>query len=67
MKNINPESAIHPLRLSLEQNDLDRLHRILFESSQEPFTDSELEALEDIVYDAIAVKLQTHDGITTLQ
>lgn len=67
MNTIDPELAVHPLRLELEQEDLDRLNRILFDNSDEDFTDTELAALEDLVYDAVAAKLQTHLGTTALQ
>lgn len=67
MNTVDPEQAVHPLRLTLENKDLERLNRIVFESSDEPCTDTELAALEDLVYDAVAAKLQTHPGTTVLQ
>lgn len=64
---IDPEAAVHPLRLTMTDLDWDRLNRIFTEKSDESMTNEEIEAYMDWLYDEIAVRKQTHYGITTLQ
>jgi hypothetical protein len=63
---INPDEAIHPLRLDLTEDDWERLDRIVL-GGEESCTAEELNAYQDWLYDEIASKLQTHEGVTTLQ
>jgi len=64
---IDLESAVHPLRLTMSDDDWERLDRIFTHKSEEPMTNDEIEAYMDWLYDEIAVRKQTHYGITTLQ
>lgn len=64
---IDPENAIHPLRNSMTDEDWARLDRIFLEKSDEDMTEEEIQAYTDYLYDEIAVRKQTHYGITTLQ
>lgn len=64
---IDPEAAVHPLRLTMTDDDWDRLDRIFKDHSDETMSDEEIEAYMDWLYDEIAVRKQTHYGITTLQ
>lgn len=64
---IDPDTAVHPLRLTMTDEDWDRLDRIFTEKSDEPMTNEEVEAYLDWLYDEIASRKQTHYGITTLQ
>jgi len=57
----------HPLRDTLTQEDLERIHTALETEDVDNVTDEELDAVHDILYDAIAGKTQTHLGVTTLQ
>jgi len=63
---VDPDKAIHPLREKLTDEDIDRLSRFV-QGSNEDCTLEELDAYQDYLYDAIAAKLQTHLGVTTLQ
>ena len=64
---VDPDKAVHPLRLTMTDEDWDRLDRIFKEDSNESMSDDEIEAYMDWLYDEIAVRKQTHYGITTLQ
>jgi|TARA_B110000977_G_C10846901_1_gene404257 hypothetical protein len=67
-KTIDPDvEGMHPLRHTLGCEDWDRIERVIQEDSDEHVTPEELLAYEDWMYDAIAMKLQTVDGTTTLQ
>jgi hypothetical protein len=66
-KLIDPDLAVHPLRLTMTDEDWDRLNRIFTENSDEDMSNEEVEAYTDWLYDEIAVRKQTHYGITTLQ
>lgn len=67
-KNINPETeGVHPLRLELSDDDWDRIERVIVDKSQEQVSSEELEAYMDYLYDVIASKKQTVEGVTTLQ
>lgn len=64
---IDPETAVHPLRLTMTDEDWDRLNRIFTEKSDEPITQDEIVAYMDWLHDEISIRKQTHYGITTLQ
>jgi hypothetical protein len=66
-KLIDPDKAVHPLRLTMSDEDWDRLNRIFVDKSDEEMSDDEIAAYTDWLYDEIAVRKQTHYGITTLQ
>ena len=57
----------HPLRDTLTKKDLERIQLALETEDVDNVTDEELDAVNDILYDAIAGQQQTHLGITTLQ
>lgn len=57
----------HPLRDTLTKEDLDRIHTALETEDVHNVTDEELDAVNDILYDAIAGQQQTHLGSLTLQ
>jgi len=57
----------HPLRDKLTKQDLERIHNALETEDVDNVTDEELDAVNDILYDAIAGQKQTHLGVTTLQ
>ena len=67
MPTVNPKLAIHPLRKTLTQEDWKRIHTAMETEDVSAVTDDELAAVEDVLYDAIVAKLQTHEGITILQ
>ena len=56
----------HPLRGSLTDEDWQRIQGVI-DCEHEDATEEELNAASDLYYDAIAAKLQTHEGILTLQ
>ena len=64
---IDPEEAIHPLRNTMLEEDWERMDRIVSENSDEDCTAEEIAAYQDWLYDELAGRLQTHDGVTTLQ
>jgi hypothetical protein len=66
LKYIDPSQAIHPLRHEMSDEDWTRMDNIILGSNDE-CTCEELEAYQDWLYDEIVCKLQTHDGVTTLQ
>lgn len=66
-KYVDPDLAVHPLRLTMSDEDWDRLDRIFTKDSDESMSDDEIEAYMDWLYDEIAVRKQTHFGVTTLQ
>jgi len=57
----------HPLRDTLTKKDLKRIQTALDNEDVHNITDEELDAVNDILYDAIAGQQQTHLGVTTLQ
>lgn len=67
MPTVNPKQTIHPLRQTLTQKDWERIHTAMETEDVSAVSDDELAAVEDVLYDAIVAKLQTHHGITTLQ
>lgn len=65
---IDPDQAVHPLRHTLEDSDWKRIQQVLDgEIEQHHASLEELDAAQDVLYDAIVAKLQTHYGVTTLQ
>jgi len=68
MKYLDPEQAVHPLRNVLTQDDWERIQEVLDGKRPEHnVTLEELNAVQDVFYDAIVAKKQTHYGVTTLQ
>jgi hypothetical protein len=68
MKYVDPEEMVHPLRLELEDDS--RFAEILGRLDSDDLDDvttEEIHATEDYLYDLLAAKLQTHEGVTTLQ
>ena len=57
----------HPLRSLLTEQDLERIHLALETEDVYNVTNEELDAVHDVLYDAIVAKLQTHPGVITLQ
>ena len=57
----------HPLRDTLTKEDLERIQTALDNEDVHNVTDEELDAVNDILYDAIAGQKQTHLGSLTLQ
>lgn len=56
----------HPLRNSLSKKDWKRIQEVIDRKHSDATTE-ELEAANDVFYDAIAANAQTHYGVTTLQ
>lgn len=56
----------HPLRDTLTKKDWKRIQEVIDHKHSNATTD-ELEAANDVFYDAIASQSQTHYGVTTLQ
>ena len=67
MQVVNPKQVIHPLRKKLTDADWTRIQTAMEQDDVDSVTDEELDAAHDVLYDAIAAKLQTHEGITVLQ
>ena len=57
----------HPLRDTLTQEDWSRIQTAMEYEDIDSVTDEEIDAAHDVLYDAIAAKLQTHEGVTTIQ
>lgn len=66
LKYIDPAKAIHPLRNELGPEDWERIQEVI-DRKHDNATVDEIEAAHDVFYDAVVAKLQTHDGVTTLQ
>ena len=67
MMYVDPNTAIHPTRNSMSEEDWDRMDRIVGGNSDEDCSTEEIEAYQDWLYDQIAAKIQTHEGVVTLQ
>ena len=66
LRYVNPEEMVHPLRLnSCDSYMVEILEGC--EKHEDWMTTEELEAVNDYLYDLIVSKVQTHDGVTTLQ
>lgn len=57
----------HPLRDELTCEDIERIQAAIDDKDYDNLTPEELDAALDIFYDAIAAKLQTHEGSLVLQ
>lgn len=58
----------HPLRETLTPEDWNRIHLAWEgETPEDSITQDEWDAAIDLMFDALAVKMQTHMGILTLQ
>lgn len=57
----------HPLRDSLTKKDWQRIDAAIESKDYTAVTEDELDAANDVFYDAIAGAQQTHLGVTTLQ
>jgi len=63
---VNPDEAVHPLRLEMgDDHIVDVIQGIA--DNKDWMTIEDLEAAQDYLYDTIAAKIQTHEGVTTLQ
>lgn len=67
MRYVDPEKTVHPLRHTLKPQDWDRIQTAMEHEDVKAVTDEELDAVNDVLYDAIVAKLQTVVGVTTLQ
>lgn len=67
IKYVDPKLAVHPLRKNLTQEDWARIQTAMEHEDVDSITDEELDAAHDVLYDAIVAKMQTHEGVTTLQ
>ena len=67
MQTVDPKQVIHPLRKTLTSADWARIHTAMETEDVTAVTDAELDAVNDVLYDAIVAKMQTHEGITTIQ
>lgn len=58
----------HPLRSTWTDEDWDRISSAMAEDGDlNTVTMEEIKAVEDLIYDKIAAKYQTHDSVTTFQ
>lgn len=67
MKYVNPEEMVHPLRLELDDSRFEEILVRLDSNDLDDVTTEEIHATEDYLFDLLAMKLQTHYGVTTLQ
>ena len=56
----------HPLRKKLSKEDWKRIQIAMDAEDADSVTDEEVEAACDLLYDAIAAKSQTHEGVLIL-
>lgn len=63
---VDPEEMIHPYRLVMDDSELERVYEGISNNEQWMSVD-QLEAVQDIMFDHIAAKLQTHPGEIILQ
>lgn len=56
----------HPLRKKLNTEDWKRIQSAMESEDVDAVTDAEIDAAHDVLYDAIAAKIQTHVGILLL-
>ena len=57
----------HPLRNSLNRKDWLRIQNAIDTKSYDAVSHEEIDAANDVFYDAIAGQKQTHLGVVTLQ
>lgn len=67
IKYVDPETAVHPYRQYMGEEDWARVERAIESGDVSNLTDIEIAAMADAVYDTVAAKIQTHEGVTTLQ
>ena len=67
MTTVDPKQAVHPLRKTLTNQDWTRIQTAMETDDVDAVTDEELAAAQDLLYDAIVARTQTHWGVTTLQ
>ena len=67
MNTVDPKKAVHPLRNTLTEEDWQRIQDAIENDKVEAASWEELDAVNDILYDAIVGQKQTHLGVTTLQ
>ena len=66
MKVVKPKQMNHPLELS--ETDIKRIQAVVDgKLAQKWISFEEIEAYQDLLYDAIAAKIQTHDGSLVIQ
>ena len=63
---VDPELAVHPLRLELSDEDMANIFQGIADDADWMSLD-EIEAAQDWLYDYIAADKQTVEGVTTLQ
>jgi len=63
---VDPELAVHPLRLELTQDQLGDIANGIA-NNEEWMSLEEIEAVADLLYDHIVAAKQTVEGVTTLQ
>lgn len=63
---VDPESAVHPLRLELSDDELGDIANGIA-NDEDWMSLDEIEAVADLLYDHIAAAKQTHQGVVTLQ
>ena len=66
MRVVDPELAVHPLRLELDDDQMADIFQGI-QDDADWMSLEEIEAAQDWLYDHIAAKLQTVEGVTTLQ
>ena len=66
MKIVKPSQMSYPLELS--ESDIKRIQAVVEgKLAQKWVSFEEMEAYQDLLYDEIAAKIQTHDGSLVLQ
>lgn len=66
MTYIDPEMAVHPMRLELSDADISEIFKRI-DANDDSVTMDEIDCAMDYLYDFIVSRTQTHEGITTLQ
>jgi hypothetical protein len=68
IKNRIAKMQIHPTRKKLKMADILRLDKVIKKQLDDSHaTTDEIDPALDILYDAAAAKMQTHEGVLTLQ
>lgn len=63
---VDPELAVHPLRLELTDDELGDIANAIV-NNETWMSLEEIQAVEDLLHDYIVAAKQTHPGVTTLQ
>lgn len=63
---VNPDEMVHPLRLELSEEEMSSVIQGIVDN-ENWMSLEEIEAAQDHIYDYIAAKRQTHEGVITLQ